>query len=71
MHAIPLHFRVVGVTGKKFGKSDIIGAKGVALIQHIVLNMDFFFYPTGSVESGIDGYVELRETTGRREDTKY
>jgi hypothetical protein len=47
---------------KKIGKSDIIGQQGISLIQGIVLSMGFMFYPTGGVEAGIDGSIELRDT---------
>lgn len=50
---------------KKIGRSDIIGEQGIALIRQTVLSMNFMFYETGSVEAGIDGFIELRdETTG-------
>jgi len=34
----------------------------MSLIEGIVLSMGFMFYPTGGVEAGIDGYIELRDT---------
>jgi hypothetical protein len=37
---------------KKIGKSDIIGQKGMSLIEGVVLSMGFMFYPTGGVEAG-------------------
>ena len=46
---------------KKIGKSDVIGQKGMSLIEGVVLSMGFMFYPTGGVEAGIDGYIELRD----------
>ena len=46
---------------KKIGKSDIIGQRGMSLIEGVVLSMGFMFYPTGGVEAGIDGYIELRD----------
>jgi hypothetical protein len=46
---------------KKIGRSDIIGQRGMAHVQGVVNAMDFMFYPTGGVEAGIDGYVELRD----------
>lgn len=48
---------------KKIGRSDIIGQRGMAHIQGVVNAMDFMFYPTGGVEAGIDGYIELRDAT--------
>lgn len=47
---------------KKIGRSDIIGQRGMAHIQGVVNAMGFMFYPTGGVEAGIDGYIELRDT---------
>lgn len=47
---------------KKIGRSDIIGQHGMAHIQGVVNGMGFMFYPTGGVEAGIDGYIELRDT---------
>ena len=46
---------------KKIGRSDIIGQRGMAHIEGIVLSMGFMFYPTGGVEAGIDGFIELRD----------
>jgi hypothetical protein len=50
---------------KKIGRSDIIGQRGMAYIDGVVHSMGYVFYPTGGVEAGIDGYIELRdEQTG-------
>src|SRR5262249_29238362 len=50
---------------KRIGRSDIIGQRGMAHIEGVVLSMGFMFYPTGGVEAGIDGFIELRdEATG-------
>jgi hypothetical protein len=50
---------------KRIGRSDIIGQRGMAHIEGVVLSMGFMFYPTGGVEAGIDEFVELRdEATG-------
>lgn len=50
---------------KRIGRSDIIGQRGMAHIEDVVLSMGFMFYPTGGVEAGIDGFIELRdEATG-------
>jgi len=46
---------------KKIGGSDIIGQRGMAHIESVVLSMGFMFYPTGGVEAGIDGFIELRD----------
>jgi Domain of unknown function (DUF4365) len=46
---------------KKIGRSDIIGQRGMAHIESVVLAMGYMFYPTGGVEAGIDGFLELRD----------
>ncbi len=46
---------------KKIGTADITGQRGVNLIERIVLEMGFFWNPTGGVEAGIDGYIEIRD----------
>lgn len=46
---------------KRIGRSDIIGQRGMAHIESAVLSMGFMFYPTGGVEAGIDGFIELRD----------
>src|ERR1700675_3169914 len=51
---------------KKIGRSDIIGQRGMAHIEGVVLSMGYKFYATGGVEAGIDGFIELRDVeTGR------
>lgn len=39
----------------------MIGEQGIALIHQRVLEMGFLWYPTGSVEAGIDGLIEIRD----------
>lgn len=46
---------------KKISQSDIIGQQGINLIEEIVLEMGFLWYPTGGVEAGIDGLIEIRD----------
>ncbi len=46
---------------KRIGKSDIIGQRGMAYIDGVVHAMGYVFYPTGGMEAGIDGYIELRD----------
>lgn len=48
---------------KKIGRTDIIGERGIAHIRQIVLSMGHMFYETGGVEAGIDGFIELRDST--------
>jgi hypothetical protein len=48
------------VYDKKIGNSDIIGARGVNLIERRILEMGYVWYPSGGVEAGIDGRLEIR-----------
>ncbi len=45
---------------KKIDRNSITGQLGVNLIERVVLDMGFLWYPTGGVEGGIDGSIELR-----------
>lgn len=45
---------------KKIGNSDMIGARGVNLIERRILEMGFLWYPSGGLEAGIDGRLEIR-----------
>ncbi|MGO9433753.1 MAG: DUF4365 domain-containing protein [Terracidiphilus sp.] len=45
---------------KKIGNSDMIGARGVNLIERRILEMGYLWYPSGGVEAGIDGRLEIR-----------
>ncbi|MEH2254740.1 DUF4365 domain-containing protein [Nostoc sp.] len=47
---------------KKIGQSDIIGQQGINIIEEVVLSMGFLWYPTGGVEAGIDGIIEIRDS---------
>lgn len=49
------------VVGKKITDAQMIGQKGVNLIERIVLGMGFTWTPTGNLEAGIDGYIEIRD----------
>lgn len=48
------------MSAKKIHRSSITGQKGVNLIEQIVLEMGYFWYPSGGTEAGIDGYIEIR-----------
>jgi hypothetical protein len=48
------------VLPKKIGNSDMIGARGVNLIERRILEMGYLWYPSGGVEAGIDGRLEIR-----------
>ena len=45
---------------KKIHNNDILGQQGINLIEQIVLDMGFMWYPTGGVEAGIDGTIETQ-----------
>ena len=47
---------------KKILHTDIIGQQGINLIESACLKMGFLWYPTG-LEAGIDGYIEIRNTS--------
>jgi hypothetical protein len=49
------------MSAKKIHRSSIVGEQGVNLIQRIVLGMGHMWYPTGRVEAGIDGFIEIRD----------
>jgi len=47
---------------KKIRDNQILGQKGIALIETTVLDMGFTWHPTnGPLEAGIDGWIELRD----------
>jgi len=50
------------MNAKKVHKNSLIGQQGINLIEKRVLEMGFIWYPTGSVEAGIDGMIELRDS---------
>jgi hypothetical protein len=45
---------------KKISNSAMIGDQGINLIQRVVLEMGFLWYPSGGTEAGIDGAIEIR-----------
>ena len=48
---------------KQITDEQVLGEKGVNLIQAIVLKMGFTWHPSNQpVEAGIDGWVEFLET---------
>jgi len=49
------------MSAKKIHGSSIIGQQGVNLIERVVLGMGFAWYPSGGVEAGIDGTIEIRD----------
>jgi hypothetical protein len=40
---------------------SVLGQKGINLIEKIVLGVGFVWFPTGSLETGIDGIIEIRD----------
>lgn len=51
------------MSAKKIHQNSITGEQGVNLIERVALDMGFLWYPTGGVEAGIDGYIEIRDPT--------
>jgi hypothetical protein len=49
------------VKGKKIPESFTIGQQGVNLIERVVLEMGFLWHPSGPIEAGIDGIIEVRD----------
>lgn len=45
---------------KKISKSQMIGQKGVNLIEKLVLDLGFTWHPTGTFDAGVDGFIEIR-----------
>jgi hypothetical protein len=48
-------------SAKRIPRNSIIGEQGIALIHQRVLEMGYLWYPTGGLEAGIDGVIELRD----------
>src|SRR5713226_2876267 len=48
------------MSAKKIHKNSLIGQQGIKLIEKRVLEMGFLWYPTGGIEAGIYGLIELR-----------
>ncbi len=46
---------------KKITESQIIGQQGVNLIEGRLLKMGYLWYPTGGMEAGVDGHLEIRD----------
>jgi Domain of unknown function (DUF4365) len=46
---------------KRISRNSLLGEQGIALIHQRVLEMGYLWYPTGAVEAGIDGLIELRD----------
>lgn len=50
------------MSAKKIHKSSIIGQQGINFVEKIVLGMGFLWYPTGGIEAGTDGFIEIRDS---------
>lgn len=48
------------ITSKKIAQNDIVGKRGVTLIDTIIGEIGFVWYGT-TLEAGIDGYIEIRD----------
>lgn len=54
------------MSGKTLTDRQLLGERGVALINQLVLGMGHVFRPTGTLDAGIDGEIEIRNIqTGR------
>jgi uncharacterized protein DUF4365 len=49
------------MAAKKIHANAIKGQQGINLIEAVVYDMGFVWYPTGQIEAGIDGYIEIRD----------
>jgi hypothetical protein len=53
----------VGATvTKKLSEQQIIGQQGVHLLGERLLSYGLSFHPTGALDAGIDGFLELRDS---------
>jgi hypothetical protein len=46
---------------KRITTAQLTGQKGINLIEKRVLDMGFLWHPTGNIEAGIDGAIEIRD----------
>jgi hypothetical protein len=51
---------------KTLSGTGVTGQKGVNLIERVVLDMESIWTPTGALEVGIDGYIELFDPVTRK-----
>jgi hypothetical protein len=51
----------LATSAKRIHKNSLIGQRGVNLIERIVLDMGFLWHPTGAIEAGVDGSIEIRD----------
>ncbi|MCC6191706.1 MAG: DUF4365 domain-containing protein [Anaerolineales bacterium] len=48
------------MSNKYVNYRSLLGQQGINLIERIVLEMGYLWYPTGPLEAGIDGLIEIR-----------
>src|SRR2546425_7931861 len=48
-------------TNKILHQHSVLGQQGVNLIEKIVLRMGYAWHPSGNLETGIDGIIEIRD----------
>ncbi|MHB8576121.1 MAG: DUF4365 domain-containing protein [Dehalococcoidia bacterium] len=48
------------MVAKKIHENSLRGQLGINLIESRVLKMGYVWYPTGAIEAGIDGHIEIR-----------
>jgi hypothetical protein len=53
------------IAPKKIGQGNMTGSLGVNIIERRILEMGFLWYPSGGVEAGIDGRLEIRNEDGQ------
>src|SRR5260370_3824800 len=46
---------------KRILASGILGQQGINLVESIILKMGFLWHPTGGLEAGTDGFIEIRD----------
>jgi len=46
---------------KRITEEQMLGQRGVNLIEDRVLKMGHIWHPTNPLEAGIDGWIELRD----------
>lgn len=46
---------------KKIHKNLLIGQEGINIIEEVLLKMGYLWVPTGAIEAGIDGSIEVRD----------
>jgi hypothetical protein len=58
-----LHLFRYMVISKKLDQRSIVGQQGVNLVERVVLSMGWVWQQTGNLETGIDGIIEIRDSS--------